>query len=358
MSDNEDKVEETKERIILEMENNEQYKVYFAQYDGASIKPFIKLYARHKAHLEVHGNIKHKIEQRLLEDWQEVSWKCLEEIQHKKLFDLSCQWYVGEVKNIPGIENSRDFPIIGNRILNHSHISSISEDELSFYLQYLDEEKNVLGYNDMFQDYQEYTLIKEHFDSHMNTGIPYYDYHNKFSGNDRFLSLKAIKKEKEDAYFKAALKERRKKRTKTPPPVKSMANIGTEYEELIRFAKEFNDLKTANFIGSMSEYIANQQDCSQEWAINYLNKIGAEQIPISANENWIDALYETAIGHRQEKVREILPAVYEEYLMKKMSGIIFDPEKIHYENKILEKWHKTAILDGRELCGEPRNFDY
>lgn len=357
MSEDTDSFEKVKERIALEMENDARYKIYFAQYDEGSIKPFINLYAHHKAHLEVYGNSKQNSEQSLLEEWQKVAWDCLKEIQHKKLFDLSCRWLSGQVRNIPDVDISRDFPIIGNCILNYTGISSISEDELNFYLQYLREEKNALGYYRLCHEYHDYTLVKKCFDTHMNTGIPYYDYHNQYTGNDKLLGLKALKKEKEDAYLETTFKERRKKKVK-PVEKKGKPNLSSTDKEFVRFAKKFKDQKTANFIESLVEYINNQQDSKQEWAVIYLNEIGSEQVPISAGNNWIDALYETAVGHRQEKIKEILPAVYEEYQMKKSTGIqITQPDNSHRKD-FLENWYKTAILDGRELCGEPRNFDY
>ncbi len=357
MSEDTDSFEKVKERIGLEMENNERYKIYFAQYHEDSIKHFINQYAHHKAILEVYGNSKQNSEQSLWEEWQKVAWDCLEEIQQKKLFDLSCRWLAGQERNIPDVDISRDFPLIGNCILNYTGISSISEDELNFYLQYLREEKNVLGYYYLGQDYQEYTRVKKHFDTHMNTGIPYYDYHNQYTGNDQLLNLKALKKEKEDAYLETTFKERRKKTVK-PVEKKGKPNLSSTDEEFVRFAKKFKDQKTANFIESLVEYRYNQQDSKQEWAIMYLNELGAEQVPIGASTNWIDALYEAAVGHRQEKILEILPAIYEEYLMRKSTGIQFTLPRKRPRKDFLENWYKTAILDGRELCGEPRNFDY
>jgi hypothetical protein len=357
MSDKEEAFEEAKKRIALEMENDARYIIYFAQYDEGSIKPFINHYAYHKARLEIYGNSKQNSEQSLLIEWQKVAWDCLKEIQHKKLFDLACRWLAGQVRDIPDVVISRDFSIIENRILNYTGISSISEDELNFYLQYLREEKNVLGYYHQGHDYQEYERVKKHFDTHMNTGIPYYDYHNQYTGNDQLLKLKALKKEKEDAYLETTFKERRKKTVK-PVEKKGKPNLSSTDEEFVRFAKKFQDRKTANFIESLVEYRNNQQDSKQEWAVIYLNEIGSEQVPISAGNNWIDALYESAVGHRQEKIQEILPAIYEEYLMRKSTGIQFTLPGKRPRKDFLENWYKTAILDGRELCGEPRNFDY
>lgn len=357
MSENEDKVKKAKDRIVREMENDERYNSFFAPYRVDSVKNFITSYASHKAILEVHGNVREEIEQLVLEEWQKVAWECLEEIQHKKLFDLSCQWHAGLVKNLPEIDISLQFLIIGDRILDYKGISLISEEDLDFYLSYIDEEKNALGYFHHYDQYQDYSDVKQHYKKHKKTGILYYDYQNQQSGNDRLLNLKAIKRKKESAYYQIALANRKENVLKTIVN-KSKPNISCYEIKMARVARKFKDLKTANYIESVLEMRRNRQKPDIAWAIDYLGKIRGEQVPVRANENWLLGIYEAAVDHRRGKIKEILPSIYEQYLLKISSGIQFTPQDaINFRSHFEERFKKN-VLDGRELSGAPRDFDY
>ncbi len=357
MSENEDKVEKAKNQIVREMENDERYKSFFAPYRVNSVKRFIASYASNKARLEVYGNVKQDTEQRIMEEWQKVAWECLEEIQHKKLFDLSCQWYAGLVKNLPEIDISLHFRIIGYRILDYKGISSISEEDLDFYLRYINEEKSALGYYHHWDEYQDYSDVKKHYKKHKKTGILYYDYQNQQSGNDRFLNLKAIKRKKESDYYQIA----QAKRMKNAPKIvvkESKPNLNNYETELVVFAREFKDLKTANYIESILEMRRNKPKFHTQWAIDYLDQISDEDVSVNANENWLDGIYEAAVEHRRGKIKEMLPSIYEEYLMKISAGIKFTLQDANNHFQHFEERFKKNVLDGRELSGAPRDFDY
>lgn len=355
MSENEDKVKKATERIVSEMENDERYKTFFAPYRADSVKSFISSYARQKAHMEVCGNIGYNNEQSYLEDWLQCAWKCLEEIQHKKLFDLSCQWQAEEKRGLPKVETSNDFVVIGESILDYEGVSPVSDEDLNFYLRYLREEKNVLGYYAHKESYQRYDEIREQFEEHQNTGIAYYDFHNKHTGNDGLLTLKAIRIEKENAYIQIAANKRSKNVPK-PPLIKVKPNIYGLSEYRLTFAKKFNDRKMIAFLESQEDFKNNQQDEDKRWAANYLRFLSSATLPIRINESWLDALYETAIGHKQDKVIELLPNIYDEYVMKKSNEIPI-AAKDEYNLETFD-FYRSMILEGREIKGEPKNLDF
>lgn len=356
MSEPKDDFDIAKERIIQEMEKDERYQKFFGAFREDSVKSFIQQYAWNKAMLEVRGNIKENVEEGILEEWQDMAWECIEEIQQKKLFDLSCQWYADRIKNLPEVSISLDFPQIGERILDYTGITPISESELDFYLHYLREEKNVLTYY-RNRGYQEYNNIRKQYELNSNTEIDYYDYHNQQTGNDGLLQQRALHLEKEQEYMEIGLNERRKK-TKKKVVKKGKPSLGTSDEELIEFARKFKDNKTANFIEALEECRSKQPDSEQEWAIFYLNDLANEHVPVSSMDHWADALIESAVAHRQEQMQEMLPSIYQEYLMKISNGIPFTMPDKKARSDFYYNWFRTNILDGRELSGEPRNFDY
>ena len=81
-----------------------------------------------------------------------------------------------------------------------------------------------------------------------------------------------------------------------------------------------------------------------------------EQVAIDAHQDWKEGLYYAAAMHQNKKVAELLPSVYEDFLMKKEMGIALSESDTSDYN--LAKIWTERILKGREICGEPRDFDY
>jgi hypothetical protein len=93
------------------------------------------------------------------------------------------------------------------------------------------------------------------------------------------------------------------------------------------------------------------------WAFEYLQDIAPETVPIKVNDDWKEALYFAAFQHRNEKISGLLPTVHEEYLLKKEMGMLEISEGKDWQSGISEMYKKN-ILKGRELLGEPRDFDF
>jgi hypothetical protein len=65
-----------------------------------------------------------------------------------------------------------------------------------------------------------------------------------------------------------------------------------------------------------------------------------------------------AVTHKQKKVGEVLPTVYQEYLMKRNTGIPISPPRDPNLPWPDMSWYKESVLKGRELKGEPRDLDF
>lgn len=355
MSKRSDAVEEAIDQIVKQIVDDDQYKSFFTPYTDDSVSRFIKTYARYKANQEVYGEYVENNQHSPMAEWRNGAWQCLREIQHKKLFDISCQWQAEEIKDLPGIEASYDFREIGEHILDYTGISPISEEELNFCMEFLREEKNALDYYSHDFEYQDQDELKSCFEEDMKTGIAYYDYHNTHTGNARLLKLPTIRMEKEHEYIRY-----REEKTDIKPKAEAKKiekpDLRNEEEELIAFARKFNDPATASYIEDWLKYRNNQMEEADTWALGYVNRIYPDNIQILANQSWLNAIYEAAMGHKQGKILELLPSIYEEYLMKKSAGILIDAKD--NDESTSEKWYRELILDGRERKGEPRNFNF
>lgn len=129
-------------------------------------------------------------------------------------------------------------------------------------------------------------------------------------------------------------------------------------EELIKFGSHFGDKKTVNFIKDQRKWLRETIDPIFSWAFRYLEDLNPEKVPIMAHEDWKEAIYFTAVHHKSKMVAEILPSIYEQYIMKKNLGITFYTEDKDISDSGLTKWWKETILKGREINGEPKDFNF
>lgn len=352
--------DEIKARIIAEMEADERYKEFFSQYHENSVKSFIESYARHKANLEAYGDRTKYSQRNLIAAWQQKAWKCLEEIQQKKLFDRMCQWQAEDIPNPPQIQVTYDFITISKHILDYEGIPRVTPEEVKFYQEYLLAKDNVIElFDHNAYTYQDYREIREHYEQIQATDIEYYDHHNLYTGNHRLLSLPDTRIRKEDVYMQMAIEHSRQKYQQTHPSKTEKPYLSSEDGEMIRFAKLFNDRKTAIYIKDWMKWINEKPGINLEWAVNYLTDVYPEKVPIKAHADWQEAIYDAAIRHIQTKVSELLPLIYEEYLMKKASGVLIAARAgSKKDDPSFDGWYRNLVLEGRELSGEPRDFNF
>jgi len=361
MAEDKKKLEkEALERIIAEMKADERCKTYFAPYREDSVDSFIKKFADAKATLEVYGDFTKYRQENIIKHYHRGAWNALKEIQHKKLFDLECQWRAEQVTNLPGVLVSKDFPALGKNILLYDGIPKVSEEDITLYQNYLRQKPGQIVYVLNYVYYPDYEQIKNQNAGFSETGYDYLDYHNNVTGNHSLLQLPDVRGMKEMKYMDVArdfnISKIKKENASKPAQKIEKKYLHSTDEELIRFGEHFGDKKTINFIIDRWNWIKEKPDLIFSWAFEYLRDIAPEKVSIEANDDWKEALYFAAIRHRNEKISDLLPSVYEEYLLKKEMGIL-NSEEEDRQSGLSEIW-KKHILKGRALLGEPRDFDY
>ena len=351
------KVEAAAKRIVKEMSKDERYKTYFEQYTESSVTSFIESYANHKANLEVYGDYTKYNQVRLLDQYQEDAWEVLKEIQCKKLFDLECQWRAEQVTGLPGIEVTKDFQSISKKILDYDTIPSITEEDIRLYQIFLRRKQHEIIYCSLHADYPDYENLKETYEQEAHTDIDYFDYHNTHTGNQRLLLLPDIRGQKEMEYMELS-REETKEDDSSEKVKEEKSYLSTRDEDLIKFGEQFGDKKTANFIKDWWKWLKETPDPIFSWAFDYLRDVSPETVPIEANMDWKEGLYFAAVNHKYTMVADILPTIYDEYLMKKDTGILLTPEKKKAYDFDITIWWRERILIGREKNGEPRDFNF
>lgn len=357
MSQSEEKHQQVKERIINEVNQDERYTEFFDQYAPSSIAYFISRYAYYKAQLEVYGDYTIIQQKSLLDQWQKCAWNCLEEIQNKKLLDLACLWHAEEVKNLPDIEISIDFTDVQSYILDYPALPDITVEEIEFFIQFLRTNEHVVNFVPWSSGFSIFNWIKDAYIQHGNTGNQYYDYHNIYTGHHSYFNFPNIRDDKEQKYLQLGL-ELEQKKNKAMQEVSLKPYLKSTKDEMIKFARQFKDFKTAHFIRDYEIWQHQKNDFSVRFALDYLNDLHPEKVPIKAHTQWQDAVYDSAITHLQSKVMEILPSVYQEYMMKKQTGLFISSEKDRNKYNEVNDWYKKLIFDGREALGEPRDLNF
>jgi hypothetical protein len=362
MSGNKKKLKKTaRERISQEIREDARCMAFFEPYREDDVAPFIEEYADARATLEVYGDYARYRQESIIKDYHEGAWDALKNIQYKKLFDLECQWRAEQVTDVRGVEISRDFGRIADNILAYDGISPISESDIQLYQQFLAQKPTQIMYILNDAEYPDYTELQERFRETSDTGIDYFEFHNSRTGKQGLLLLPDVRGQKEERYIDV-VRERNLARAAAvkagkQPPSEQEQYLFSSDEELIKFGEYIGDKKTTNFIRDRWNWMEEKPDPVFDWVFYYLGDISPEEVPVDANDDWKEGLYFAAVHHRNKKISELLPSIYEEYLMKKEMGMLTPKEQDDTGSTISEVW-RTLLLEGRELLGEPRDFDF
>jgi hypothetical protein len=355
------KKKEALERIIVKMKADERYIAYFEPFEEDSVNYFISRYAEAKATLEVYGDFTKYRQESVINDYHKAAWDALKEIQHKKLFELECQWRAEQVTNVPDVLVTKDFYSIAKKVLLYDGIREVSEEDIELYQNYLKQKPSRVIYVLNYVSYPDYEQAKNQYAETSETEYDYLDYHNNLTGKHLLFRLPDVRGMKELKYIDAArdfnFPKVEDKNTSEAATKDKKKYLSTTDDELVKFGKHFGDKKTINFITDRRNWIKEKPDLIFSWAFEYLRDIAPDRVAIEANDDWKEALYFAAIQHRNEKVADLLPSVYEEYLLKKEMGMLHDSDNNDRQSGLSKIW-KEHILKGRELLGEPRDFDF
>ena len=322
--DPDNEVEKKRQEFNKALLSDERIWEKYKEYREHDVKELINSYSLAKARLHVQGNYTQYHHQRLLDEWNDRAWNGLAEIQHKKLFDLQCRWRAGETQ-VPGLETSFHFSALQIPILDLEVIPPVTEEELKEYRKFLLTPNGRAHLYFKFYDHQNHEMIKEaHTDE--NGYMPeYYDYHYTIKGNTGLLQLPDHVGMEEDRLIKLTMDFLKKKNEKKPPAKKKApeAKKYLSYHQKdikIELAQFLGEKDVAAFIKDLEDWVKEKPSFETDWAMDYLSMCYPEPVPMPAAPTWQEAIEKAALDHISLKVHELLPAIYEEYLLKKSLG--------------------------------------
>ena len=350
----------------IELMENPIVQEYCNPYRTPSLKLFCDAYARTKAFGMQYGEMYQGINEKKQNEWTDAGYEHLCIIQQKKLFDAHCLWRADQLE-IKGVEICYDFYLWEEDVLNCPFIEPITEQEVDWYCQYLSQNNVELevGWLQNWQDYEELKEAYQTSSGHRN--LPeWYDFHNGKTGNGILLLLPDVRGEKEE-FYRHLGREGYKKENPTPPYVRDpeFDKPFLDYFDTkrhINVAKKIEDKHTFGLMQEFIEATKHRHTYENERAeedFRYLTEIKNEIVPIEAHYDYREALRRAVVSYRCRKIAEHLPFAFHKYERMRELGFALGTEVKNIKaNSSIGNVHRRYILKGREVNGEPRDFNF
>jgi len=393
-----------------ELRTDPRYQPYLAGYAPASVEAFIKHYAAHKVNCLRNGPdmVKFRLHQAI--EYQEEAYERLFDIQQKKLFDLQVRWRAGEI-SLPGVAVCQQFMTWEMHIHACPWLPPITPAEYALYCDYLaspacqdvghhpDHHRpyDWQGYDNMREDWRR-TQPNPPADEHLEcTPYPaWYAYHDARTGAPAgypFATHPNRKGERQEHYMHLAREDKWATEGRPAPFVpdprplhyehgseNSFADPPDAYLELIArpfeaFARTFDP--DPEPLAAYHRAWLRQQNAHYS---HYMQKTESSREllwdakgpwPVAAHADWRQGI----VGAAQELHRALLlaalPAVFDDYEFRLATGLApaapdqyrayhdaAKPDDDPAEDCAVPEYLERYILRGRELAGEPRDFNY
>ncbi len=366
-----------------DLETNPKYTEFFSGFHPDSIPAFIHKIADVKARNTVQGNILKKLQTERVLDPKARAEEGLWEIQQKKLFTMQCLWRAEKIE-IPEIKVSRDFHYWEKNIKECPFLEPVTEDEVELYISYILTDDFVFDF-EPFHSFQDYESFKEEYLSQDEAGeIPeWYLFYDIRKGTGSYLILPDVRGKKEQKYLDAFSANDKKVQAiaaaaaPAPLPPKRMDYMQI-MELVMEFAEQNEDELTYKYITQVSMYCEAKREAEAEGrevgdfeshdpevgqARHALSELEYTpfKIPTAAYYDWKQGIINALYKYETQQVADAMKLAFEDYNMRREMGIPFESKDM---DRLYKGWEKNMevwrerILTGRELLGEPRDFNF
>lgn len=352
----------TENEIENDLRTNPKYRVFFDRYREKDVDGFIKHYKFKKNLWLQYGDMYKKREERSILIYTEMAEERIWEIQQKKLFNMQCLWRAGDLK-IEGVQICYEFEYWSYYIKECPFLSPISREEFDIYREFVLTDEYEL--EDWFSEltWQDFRGMKDEYTGKTDeVYIPdWYEFYDMRMATGYLLTLPDIKGEKEK-FYRNIYRENDKKMN--PDKYKSNTVINRDewlspydIDKMKEFVEMFEEPKVIEYFRLMELEEDNKEDEEVVNAIEILQRV--KNIDIINRGNWRDSILYTVDMYQKQCLYDALEKVYANYISRMNMGIGYaeeDEDRI-YTQKTIEEI-KEQIIIGRELNGEPRDFNY
>ena len=359
-SDDELEVNKWKEEfyklIVHEMQTEPRFVNYFNNFRADTVERYITSYAFDKVYWYIIARGGNKVtgNKRTIDS---VLW-CINAILQKKLFDIQCRWRANELK-IPGITISEMFTSFEDDINEAGHLLAVGPADIELFKRYLNEKPLHLFYNTSLP-WQYYPALKKwYMENEPSKGNQYveswYDYHNRYTGNNKLLQLPDERGQAENFYINLAeAEENKNKPPAAPTPALPAADINDK--KLIEYmAKNFDSKESYAKFREKNDFIKpfmRKKNLIVEEDINLLAE-ARRKVPIDEDDDWRAAVKRAAEYYRREVMAEALDQYAEDFFSEPAENP--DP---HYHFDVRVENELKKILRGRELNNESPDLNF
>lgn len=361
-------MQELREKFLSEIKQSDIYTEYLRKYELNSVETFMSHYVDKKLNLIEESEYLLKIrEQSDEEGFLQSAREVLNYILQKKLFNMQLQWRANTI-NIPGIRNSFDFGFWEKNIEYCPFIPPVTLEEIDIMKRFL--KKNYFsGFKDwMFWQFYGF-LVEKDENGHYPNMPEWYGYYDELMETGSLLHLQDIRGEKEEFYIETARAANIKAADETKAKDSNTCKpcVFAHGSDILDFAKVYEKdpcFRELFRIWEKDVYPESPDKTFDSFKVECAIRILSDAdrpVLIEGGMVWHKAVIHCAERYITDRVLEVLDSVYDEYITVANLGIAkrFTPEDIEKEyNKSMFQSYSNMILEGRELCGEPRNFDF
>ncbi|WP_310391787.1 hypothetical protein [Hymenobacter sp.] len=366
---------------------------YFAQ-----SRPHVaRLYANAKAGAYLKGPLLLKQAGARFVEIREAAAHDLWEIQQKKLFDLQCRWRA-EHLTLPGVRHTQEFRQWEKYIEYCPWLPPLTADEVALYEAYLRSDAYVPGRNWSWQNYDAFRRTAESGgdDTDDDAGdadkddryaaderrayrtLPaWYAYHNAATGTDLLLTLPDVRGEKEAYYLGLTEADKAEKLAAQRARGDMAASLPwhpliSHHDDYTPYFRQFED--PAELPRLLRWYQADRDDSRRRHgylfeATTWLERALENQAspwPIAAHADWRQALIAAGMRAWGHQLADVLAEVWQEQEQNRALGLPVTGPKLYGTRPPFaeldwteeESYQPKFILRGRELAGEPRDFNF
>lgn len=256
-------------------------------------------------------------------------------------------------------------------------IEPATDAELELMRQYLRRHDDALEWPFDWQNHQELT---EKDDEGLTPNLPdWYDFYDGNMGTGTLMQLPDLRGPKEEVYLDLWRKERKRKYAEeqainpTPPYIPPPPSIHCSLDERYKFAQTVDDDTFQRIflheIEQRNERLAAEK-ASGAWRaddiiILYLNNV-LNPPPVRGGLNWRQAIVQCWYDYLSNLICEDIDMVRDEHAFYQETGLPMPVAEKAWstglddddDNISVYEQFAGYLLDGRELAGEPRDFNF
>jgi hypothetical protein len=360
---------ETFDQIKAELEANPVFQKMLERAYPNNRQSFVEEYAGRKVHWMEYAEHHRKWLEREDLQWVEKANDCLDQILQKKLFDAQCLWRAEQLE-IKEVDVTMDFIYWQQNIRACPFIAPIEQADLDIYMQYLQSSnfEMELGFLQQWQDHEGITEAYRSDEGHVPE---WYEFHNSRTGLGIYMTLPDIRREKEEFYLglwrqkhKQDVAQRVEAEAKakaenpdapTPPDKLPMLNFHVD-GWMKWFVETFEDKDTiAAFRSNAKSMRDSDEDEQLEDDLRLLARAD-RPVPMQGWFDWKEAVHRAADSYGRIRIMEAMPDAFEQYRLHIELGLGFE---ISTDRSFgWNDGYREAILIGRDLNGEPMDFNF